>query len=84
MINYTPKSGQLVQDALTHPPTDTVFDERRGDKHISDPQPESPFRVPTPGNVKTDYKIDADYNYTVEEKVGDHTYYRAPSSISFE
>lgn len=84
VINYTPNSGQLVQDALTPPPTDTVFEDRRGDEYISDPQSESPFRVPTPGNVKTDYKIDADYNYTVEEKVGDHTYYRAPSSISFE
>ena len=83
-FSYVQNLNEFVQDVLTVPPADTVFNDRRGDKHISNPQPKSPFRIPPPSNVKTDFVLDKDYNYTVEEKVGEHTYYRAPTSVSFE
>lgn len=67
-----------------NPPPDTVVKDRRGDKYVSEPQPESPFNAPEPSNVKTEFEINEDYEYTVKEKVGDNTYYRAPSNLSFE
>lgn len=81
---YNPNINEVVKDALSVPPTDTVFHDRRGDEHVSEPQPKSPFRLPEPDNVETDFVLDEDYNYTVEEKVGEHTTYRAPTSLSFE
>ncbi|MDB4835027.1 cell surface protein SprA [Cyclobacteriaceae bacterium] len=71
-------------DRTVNPPEDTVFSDRQGDPHLSEPQPESPFIIPPPSNVKPGFEIDKDYNYTYTEKVGDRTHYRAPSTMTFE
>ncbi len=76
--------NEFIQDNVAVPPKDTVFKDRRGDKHVSTPQAHSPFRTPPPSNVKTEFTLDKDYNYTVKERVGKRIPYRAPASVSFE
>ena len=71
--------------SFSNPTSDSIVSkDRRGDQYVSEPESKSPFSLPPPSNVKTEFKIGDDYEYTVSEKVGDRTFYRAPTSMSFE